>query len=95
MTTLPKTSVRATRAFVPTTALAKDIHFDAELMHVTLTDGRIISVPLIWFPLLHGASPEQRNAYEIGAGGRSLHWPELDEDLSVAQLLAGTEHSAI
>jgi hypothetical protein len=95
MTTSAKTSLRSTRAFVPATALAKDIHFDNELMHVSLTDGRIISVPLIWFPLLHNASPEQRNAYEIGAGGRSLHWPELDEDLSVAQLLAGTEHSAI
>jgi hypothetical protein len=64
-------------------------------MHVTLTDGRILSVPLIWFPLLHIASPQQRNQYEIGAGGRSLHWPEIDEDLSVAQLLAGAEQTAI
>jgi len=95
MTTSAKTSLRATRAFVPTTALAKAIQFDADLMHVSLTDGRVISVPLIWFPLLNSASPEQRSAYEIGAGGRSLHWPELDEDLSVAQLLAGTENSAI
>ena len=95
MSTLAKTSVRATRAYVPTSALAKMVQFDADLMHVTLTDGRIISVPLIWFPVLHGASPEQRTEYEIGAGGRSLHWPELDEDLSVAQFLAGTEHSAI
>ena len=95
MTTSAKSSARATRAFVPTSALAKAIQFDADLMHVSLTDGRIISVPLIWFPLLHSASAEQRKAYEIGAGGRSLHWPELDEDLSVAQLLAGTENSAI
>ena len=95
MSTSAKSSVRALRAYVPTTALAKTIDFDADLMHVTLTDGRIISVPLIWFPLLHGASPKQRSDYQIGAGGRSLHWPELDEDLSVAQLLAGTEHSAI
>jgi hypothetical protein len=87
--------MRVVRAYVPTTALAKTIDFDEALMHVTLTDGRIISVPLIWFPLLHSASPEQRSDFEIGAGGRSLHWPALDEDLSVAQLLAGTEQSAI
>lgn len=60
-------------------------------MHVALTDGRITSVPLIWFPLLHVASAEQRLQYEIGMGGRSLHWPELDEDVSVGQLLAGVD----
>lgn len=95
MSTSAKSSLRATRAYVPTTALAKQVHFDADLMHVTLTDGRIISIPLIWFPLLHSASPEQRTGYEIGAGGRSLHWPDLDEDIGVAQLLAGTDHSAM
>jgi hypothetical protein len=95
MSTSDKSPIRLARAYVPTTALAKTIDIDAALMHVTLTDGRIISVPLIWFPILHGASPEQRSNYEIGAGGRSLHWPALDEDLSVAQLLAGTEQSAI
>jgi hypothetical protein len=95
MSTSARLSLRATRAHVPTTALAKTIQFDADLMHVTLTDGRIISVPVIWFPLLHHASAEQRNDYEIGAGGRSLHWPELDEDIAVAQLLSGTEHSAM
>ena len=95
MSTSAKSSLRATRAYVPTTALAKQVHFDADLMHVTLTDGRIISIPMIWFPLLHSASAEQRNDYEIGAGGRSLHWPDLDEDVAVAQLLAGTDQSAI
>ena len=43
------------------------------------------------FPLLHQASPEQREWYEIGGGGVSLHWPEIDEDLSVAGLLAGAD----
>ena len=60
-------------------------------MHVFLTDGRIISVPVIWFPLLHKATPEQRRLYEIGGGGVSLHWPEIDEDVSVANLLAGAD----
>jgi hypothetical protein len=95
MTTLAKTNLRATRAYVPTTALAKVVSFDDALMHITLTDGRLLSVPIIWFPLLHAASPEQRSHYEIGAGGRSLHWPEIDEDLSVAQLFAGADQSSI
>lgn len=79
------------RAYVPQTALAQSVAFDAGLMHVSLTDGRIISVPIIWYPLLHEATPEQRTRYEIGGGGVSLHWPELDEDLSVAGFLAGAD----
>jgi len=63
-------------------------------MQVFLTDGRIISVPVIWFPLLHEATPEQRAQYEIGGGGVSLHWPEIDEDLSVAGLLAGGDRQS-
>lgn len=94
MTTSARANLRQTRAYVPTTALAKAVQFDDALMHVTLTDGRIVSVPLIWFPSLHSAAAEQRAQYEIGASGRSLHWPELDEDLSVAQLLAGADPSA-
>lgn len=94
MTTSAKPNLRQMRAYVPTTALAKALTFDDALMHVTFTDGRIVSVPIIWFPLLHAAAPEQRRQYEIGAGGRSLHWPELDEDISVAQLLAGADHSS-
>jgi len=78
-------------AFVPTTALARSVRCDAEMMHVSLTDGRLVSVPLLWFPLLHKATAEQRMKYEIGGGGTSLHWPELDEDLSVAGLLAGAD----
>ena len=79
------------RAYVPTSALAQSVKFENDLMQVALTDGRIISVPVIWFPLLHEASPEQRERYEIGGGGVSLHWPEIDEDLSVAGLLAGAD----
>jgi hypothetical protein len=82
------------RAHVPTTALAKAVDLDDALMHVTLMDGRIVSVPIIWFPLLHTAASEQRSRYEIGAGGRSLHWPELDEDISVAHLLAGADQTS-
>ena len=82
---------KSQRAFVPTSALAKFVRFDEEMMHVRLTDGRVISVPVIWFPLLREATRRQREKYEIGGGGTSLHWPELDEDLSVAGLLAGAD----
>ena len=79
------------KAFRPTSALAKTVKFKDEVMEVHLTDGRIISVPIIWFPLLHEATAEQREHYEIGGGGASLHWEEIDEDISVAGLLAGGE----
>jgi len=79
------------RRYRPTTALAQAVTFADDMMHVALIDGRIISVPVIWFPLLHAASPEQRVRCEIGGGGTGLHWPELDEDLSVAGLLAGAD----
>lgn len=91
MSTLVKTKTQFERAFVPTTALAKLVEFDSDMMHVQLTDGRIISVPIIWFPLLHQASPNERDKYEIGGGGISLHWPEIDEDISVANLMAGAD----
>ena len=82
------------KAFRPTSALAKDVKFKDAMMEVHLTDGRIISVPIIWFPLLHEATPEQREHYEIGGGGTSLHWEEIDEDISVAGLLAGGDTQA-
>jgi len=86
-----KSKMKFRRAYRPNTALAKSIRFDDELMHVTLTDGRIVSVPTIWFPLLYEATPQQREHYEIDGGGVSLHWPEIDEDISVAGLLDGAD----
>ena len=98
MSTLTETHISSKRkfrrAYVPQTALAKAVAFNDDLMQVFLTDGRIISVPVIWFPLLHEATPEQRAQYEIGGGGTSLHWPEIDEDLSVEGLLAGGDRQA-
>ena len=81
----------STTAGYPTSALAKSIEFTDDLMNVHLQDGRIIGVPLLWFPRLHAATPAQRLAYEIGGGGIGLHWEELDEDLSIAGLLAGAD----
>jgi hypothetical protein len=64
------------------------------MMHVTFTDGRVLGVPLLWFPTLQSATPQQRTHYEIGGGGISLHWPELDEDLSIAGLMAGVDRES-
>ena len=54
-----------------------------------LMDGRTISVPLDWYPRLVHATPEERDNWEIHAGGQHLHWPDLDEDISVEGLLSG------
>jgi hypothetical protein len=66
---------------------AKSVRFDDNNMWVDLSDGRIIAVPLAWFPRLLHATPEQRQHVEISLKG--LHWEELNEDISVAGLLAG------
>ena len=79
------------RALVPVNALAKSVACDADSLRVQFLDGRQLSVPLHWFPRLLSATPEQLRNYEIGGGGVSLHWPEIDEDLSVAGLLAGAD----
>jgi len=63
------------------------VHFDQDCMWVDLSDGRIIGVPLAWFPRLLRASEGERNAVRISS--RGLHWEALDEDISVAGLLAG------
>ncbi len=91
MNTVMKAKSTIRKAYVPKTALARSVEFDSSMMHVFLTDGRVVSVPIVWFPLLSDAAPEQRQKYEIGGGGVSLHWPEIDEDLSVANLLAGAD----
>lgn len=61
---------------------------DSELV-VKLTDGRVLSAPLVWFPRLLNAPSAKRDVYELIGNGVGIHWPELDEDISVAGLLAG------
>jgi hypothetical protein len=65
----------------------KSVRFDDNSMWVELSDGRSISVPLAWFPRLLNASPKQRLNFQKSASG--LHWEALDEDISIAGLLAG------
>lgn len=69
--------------------LANSVHFDDSMMWVGLADGRLLGVPLAFFPRLLNASPEQRQAFVISGGGLGLHWDELDEDISVPALFAG------
>lgn len=66
---------------------ATRVHFDSDSMWVDLSDGRTISVPLAWFPRLLRSSAEQREQVRISS--RGLHWEALDEDISIAGLLAG------
>lgn len=68
---------------------AQSITVSEDSLTVDLVDGRTIIMPLIWFPRLWYGSPEERNNYEIIGDGSFLHWPELDEDLSVSGLVAG------
>ena len=89
---VPGKKTKLQRAYVPVTALAKGVDFDHDMMRVTFLDGRVLSVPLVWFPLLRNATAEQRAKYEIAGGGINLHWPELDEDLSIAGLMAGADY---
>jgi hypothetical protein len=63
------------------------VSFDADSMSVSLEDGRILSVPLAWFPRLLRASQEELAQVEMSS--RGLHWETLDEDISVAGLLLG------
>jgi hypothetical protein len=62
-------------------------------LSVVLADGRRISVPLTWFPRLLHATPLQRQRFELLGDGEGIHWPDVDEDLSMAGLLRGTPAS--
>ena len=66
---------------------AESVRFDGERMWVGLSDGRVIGVPLAWFPRLLRAAPAEREAFSLSPFG--IHWEALDEDVSVEGLLAG------
>ena len=68
-------------------AMAKEIFFDSDMLHIQLLDGREISVPIMWFPKLRDAKPEQREKWRLIGRGIGIHWDELDEDISVESLL--------
>jgi hypothetical protein len=67
--------------------LAVDASCTRDTLAVTLSDGRVVSAPLAWFPRLLDATPKQRADWELIGGGIGLHWEAVDEDISVASLL--------
>ena len=75
---------------VETYPLAQKVKFSDDDMIVSLVDGRKVVVPLVWFPRLANASNKQLQKYELLGDGEGIHWPEIDEDLSVAGLLRGS-----
>ncbi|MFP4131115.1 MAG: DUF2442 domain-containing protein [Thiohalospira sp.] len=68
---------------------AEEVRLTDEELIVALADGRTLTVPLVWFPRLAAASPQERANHQLMGEGEGIHWPDLDEDLSVAGLLAG------
>ena len=65
-----------------------DVKVTGSKLSVTLSDGRTIAVPLLWFPRLKQATREERHDWQVIGGGRGIHWQALDEDISVEGLLA-------
>jgi len=66
---------------------AIDVTTDSSLLHVVLADGRELSVPLEWFPRLRDATQEQRSRWRFIGRGKGIHWPDIDEDISIESLL--------
>lgn len=69
--------------------LAVDVRCTKDELIVSLSDGRVLSVPLVWFPRLAGATAAQLAEYELLGNGEGIHWPAVDEDVCVAGLLNG------
>jgi hypothetical protein len=71
------------------TAAAKNVRVTDRALVVELRDGRVVSVPLAWYPRLAEGSPGERRRWELLGPGIGIHWPDLDEDISVEGLLQG------
>ena len=70
-------------------ARAKSVEVSDERIVAELIDGRTISIPTSWYPRLARATPAQRSKWELIGTGIGIHWPDVDEDLSVEALLLG------
>ena len=70
-------------------AVATRIEVSNDTLSVELADGRTIAVPLAWYPRLAHATAKERNSWRLIGGGHGIHWSAIDEDISVANLLAG------
>lgn len=74
---------------VDVNARASDVRIADDKLAVTLVDGRTLTVPLRWFPRLLNASIDQRSRWQLIGSGEGIRWPDVDEDISVAELLRG------
>ena len=72
--------------------LAERVEFTADELIVYLVDGRKVSVPITWYPRLAAADDKQRENWELLGDGQGIHWPDIDEDLSVSGILRGVHH---
>ena len=72
-----------------TTVVAIQVQVTDDALSVELSDGRTLGVPLAWYPRLFHGTPKERSSWQLIGSGRGIHWPALDEDISVANLLAG------
>lgn len=70
-------------------ALAQKVRVSADQLAVELVDGRTVSAPVQWYPRLAHGSPVERQNWQIIGRGIGIHWPDLDEDIAVEDLLAG------
>src|ERR1044071_2208154 len=70
-------------------ARAQNVVVTDDALAVDLNDGRTISVPLAWYPRLLNGTSAERNNWRLIGDGEGIHWPDLDEDISVENLLAG------
>jgi hypothetical protein len=70
-------------------ALAQRVTLTEDALVVDLVDGRTVSVPLPWYPRLANGTPAERANWRLIGRGEGIHWPDLDEDISVSSLLAG------
>lgn len=68
---------------------AMDVRFADEQLVVDLRDGRTIATPIVWYPRLREATDEQRHNWQLIGSGVGIHWPDVDEDLSVEGMLDG------
>ena len=68
---------------------AESVEFNEDSLVVYLDDGRSVSVPLAWYPRLNSSHQKERRNYELIGDGEGIHWPDLDEDISVEGIIAG------
>ena len=76
-------------AVVEREAVASAVEVTEDELTVSLIDGRRVSVPLVWYPRLSHATQSEREKYELIGRGTGIHWPLIDEDLSVSGILKG------